>query len=291
MEFEVVSAVPSIDDPTAVNTIANACGANDMSRVVDPDAIGPTSWQIPTVKPVRTRTISLVRGGGDGGLPFDHPEGPEPWAVSVNGGAAHGADMRRASNLPRPGDVEHWTLQSGGGWGHPLHLHFEEAITLNRDGKTDPQSINPGEFLKRKDMWHIGAVGNQGEGSQPTIQVAFGEFGGAYVNHCHNTVHEDNAMLIHYHLAKQGVAGSGIEAVHATVLPTPDPRVTGVTYVQSCFLAEGNPQGFNVKAGAQPDSNGHTVEQCPPGAVGPVTGAQGEPPAGYIDLSSFKITP
>jgi FtsP/CotA-like multicopper oxidase with cupredoxin domain len=287
MEFNIASSVPSIDEPGAFNTIANACGANDMSLVNDPGA----DWQIPTVRPVRTREIKLTRGGGDGGLPFDHPEGPEPWAVSVNGGASHGADMRRASNLPRPGDVEHWDLRSGGGWGHPLHLHFEEAITLSRGGKTDPRSIHPGEFLKRKDMWHVGALGSLGEEGEPKIQVAFGEFGGAYVNHCHNTVHEDNAMLIHYHLAKQGVAGSGIEQIHATVLPTPDPRVTGVTYVQSCFLKEGNPQGFNVSAGAQPDSNGNKVVACPPAEVGPVVGAQGEPPAGYVDLSGFKITP
>jgi hypothetical protein len=302
MEFNIASSVPSIDDPTAVNTIANACGANDMSLVKDPGA----DWQIPTVRPVRTREIKLTRGGGDGGLPFDHPEGPEPWAVSVNGGASHGADMRRASNLPRPGDVEHWDLRSGGGWGHPLHLHFEEAITLSRGGKTDPRSIHPGEFLKRKDMWHVGALGSLGEEGEPKIQVAFGEFGGAYVNHCHNTVHEDNAMLIHYHLAKQGVAGSGIEAIHATVLPTPDPRVTGVTYVQSCFLKEGNPasQNFDPTVGALPDGTvpvgeslplpgGNTVVQCPPAELGPVVGAQGGPSIlePYIDLSDFTITP
>jgi FtsP/CotA-like multicopper oxidase with cupredoxin domain len=276
MEFEVVGSVRSIDDPNAVNTIANACGANDTSRVVDPDSLG-SSWQIPTVEPVRHRTIDLVRSGGEsGGLPFDHPHGPEPWAVRVNGGSALHADMRRASNLPRPGDVEHWTLGSGGGWGHPLHLHFEEAITLSRGGKTDPRSIHPGEFLKRKDMWHIGALGSLGERSEPTIQVAFSEFGGAYVNHCHNTIHEDNAMLIHYHLIKgdsNAPLGGVGDTVHITVLPTPDPRVTEVKYVEACHLDEGNPQGFDAG-----------VPVCPDGAIGPVAGPQGEPPAGYVDL-------
>ncbi|HEX6829695.1 MAG TPA: hypothetical protein VF104_12040, partial [Burkholderiales bacterium] len=124
MEFEVVSSVPSIDDPTATNTIANACGANDMSRIVDPDDLG-TSWQLPTVQPVRTRVIEFVRGADGGGLPFDHPEqSPEPWGVKVNGGPAKLADMRRVSNIPRPGDIERWTIKSGGGWGHPVHLHF-----------------------------------------------------------------------------------------------------------------------------------------------------------------------
>ncbi len=237
MEFEVVSEIPSIDDPTATNTIANACGTNDTSRVVDPDDLG-TSWQIPTVQPVRTRTIEFVRGADGGGLPFDHPDGSEPWGIKVNGQAAHLADMRRSSNLPRPGDVEHWSITSGGGWGHPVHLHFEEAITLNRSGKG--VQFTDMERNKRKDVWHVGH--NQGD---VVFQVAFGEFGGAYVNHCHNTVHEDNAMLLRYDLIR-GNSNAGIDDVHVTILPTPDPRPEGVTYVESCYLAEGNPQGFDT---------------------------------------------
>jgi FtsP/CotA-like multicopper oxidase with cupredoxin domain len=247
MEFEVVSEVPSIDDPTATNTIANACGANDTSRITDPDDLG-TSWQIPTVAPVRTRVIELVRGADGGGLPFDHPEGDEPWGVKVNGRAAHLADMRRVSNIPRPGDIEQWTIRTGNGWGHPLHLHFEEAKTLSRSTGLSAMEAN-----KRKDVWHVGhATG------EVTFQVTFGEFGGAYVNHCHNTVHEDNAMLLRYDLIK-GNSNAGIDDVHITVLPTPDPRPEGVTYVNSCFLPEGNPQGFNTG-----------VNVCPEPSIGPV---------------------
>ena len=44
-----------------------------------------------------------------------------------------------------------------------------------------------------------------------------------------------------------------------TVLPTPDPRPEGVTYVESCFLPEGNPQGFSTG-----------VDVCPAPDVGPV---------------------
>jgi hypothetical protein len=112
----------------------------------------------------------------------------------------------------------------------------------------------------RKYVWHVGQTGNV------TFQVGFGEFGGAYVNHCHNTVHEDNAMLLRYDLiggdtkrAKLDANGNEVlgadgkpileqylDSVHITVLPTPDPRPEGVTYVDSCYLKEGNPQGFNT---------------------------------------------
>jgi hypothetical protein len=227
-----------------MNTIANSCGANDMSLVKDPGA----DWEIPTVEPVRTRTLELVRGADGGGMPWDHPSGPEPWGVKMNGGAAYQADMRRVSNLPRPGDIEHWTVTTGNGWGHPLHLHFEEAKTIARS-----KPMHATERNKRKDVWHVGSfVGNV------TFQVAFGEFGGAYVNHCHNTVHEDNAMLLRYDLIKGNSNANGIDDVHITVLPTPNPRPEGVTYVDSCYLKEGNPQGFNTG-----------VKQCDAPEIGP----------------------
>ncbi|HET6720996.1 MAG TPA: multicopper oxidase domain-containing protein [Rhodocyclaceae bacterium] len=245
MEFRIASQVASVDEPGAINTIANSCGVNDMSQLVDP---GP-DWEIPTVEPVRTREIELVRGADGSGLPLDHPDGPEPWGMKVNGGAAYLADLRRVSNLPRPGDVEHWTIKTGNGWGHPLHLHFEEAKTIRRS-----KGLHPTERNKRKDVWHVGSmVGNV------TFQVAFGEFGGAYVNHCHNTVHEDNAMLLRYDVIRGNSNAMGIDDVHVTVLPTPNPRPEGVTYVDSCYLKEGNPQGFNTG-----------VDQCASPAVGPL---------------------
>jgi hypothetical protein len=239
-----------------MNTIANSCGVNDMSLVNDPGA----DWEIPTIEPVRTRTIEFVSGADGGGLPFDHLSGPEPWGVKMNGVHAYHADMRRVSNLPRPGDHEHWNLITGNGWGHPLHLHFEEAKTIART-----TGLHPTEANKRKDVWHIGnTLGRLTKtNSRITFQCTFGEFGGAYVNHCHNTVHEDSAMLLRYDLIR-GNSNAGIQDVHITVLPTPNPRPEGVTYVDSCYLAEGNPEKFNtgVNVCASPDI-GHGAVKDP----------------------------
>ena len=122
----------------------------------------------------------------------------------------------RGINLPKPGDVEHWTIKSGGGWGHPLHLHFEEGKTLRRDSKGNGiRGISEMERNKRKDVWTVGKLrGNV------MFQVTFGEFGGAYVNHCHNTVHEDNAMLLRYDLIK-GSCGCRRARCRGTPLPAP----------------------------------------------------------------------
>ena len=42
------------------------------------------------------------------------------------------------------------------------------------------------------------------------FQVQFGEFGGSYVNHCHNTVHEDFAMLLRLQLLSANGEQMGI---------------------------------------------------------------------------------
>ena len=71
-----------------------------------------------------------------------------PWTVKVNSEAAHSFNANRISLLiPRPGEVEHWTfVNGGGGWDHPIHLHFEEGVTMNlapgwlRQG-ADPSAI------------------------------------------------------------------------------------------------------------------------------------------------------
>ena len=55
--------------------------------------------------------------------------------------------------FPKPGEVEHITLvNGGGGWDHPIHLHFEEGVTMSRS--TGPLALT--EKLVRKDVWRLG---------------------------------------------------------------------------------------------------------------------------------------
>ena len=126
--------------------------------------------------------------------------------------------------VPKAGDIEHWTLQNDGGdWDHPIHLHFEEGVTINRGGSSIPAT----ELLVRKDVWRLRPDGSV------TFQIQFGEYGGSYVNHCHNTVHEDHAMLMRVQLLT-GVAGSP----QAAVTPTPNPSPDGVVFTTPEILRE-----------------------------------------------------
>ena len=81
--------------------------------------------------------------------------------------------------------------------------------------------------------------------------MRFGEYGGAYVNHCHNTVHEDFALLLRYQILtdKDNPKSSN---VHVDIIPTPIPSPDGCTYMTPDVLAEGNPLGNAVTVSAAP---------------------------------------
>ncbi|MGE0022394.1 MAG: multicopper oxidase family protein [Hyphomicrobium sp.] len=222
LEFRVVSKVDSVDAPGLVLKAADA----------DNSYIPPTlTEQIPIVTPVRTRHILFKKdelNRAEDCLPSCEDKEFLPWVVRINGEDQHSLNANRVSLLvPKPGEVEHWTIENGGGgWDHPIHLHFEEGVTFKRNGNTPPVHEN----LVRKDVWRL-----PGDG-KVTFQVQFGEFGGAYVQHCHNTVHEDFAMLLRYQiLADNGEA-------QLAVSPTPIPTEDGVTFKTPEILPEGDPR-------------------------------------------------
>ena len=143
-----------------------------------------------------------------------------PWSIKVNGQAAHTLNANRISVLiPKPGEVEHWTLvNGGGGWDHPIHLHFEEGITMDRGAAP---------LFPAPSSWSERTSGGCGPAARCRFQVQFGEFGGAYVNHCHNTVHEDFAMLLRYQLLTPPPGDPNWHAQsqwNITQTPIPSPR-------------------------------------------------------------------
>ena len=267
MEFRVVSSVESVDEPGEWHH------ANDMDHSQVPATL---TDQIPLVEPVRERFVEWKRGDGDS---LDNPGGvciPDcgekesfPWVVRVNGEAAHSMNANRVSNLiPRPGETEQWTYKNGGGgWDHPIHLHFEEGITMNRGDDSIPET----ERLVRKDVWRLR------EGGTVQFQVTFGEYGGAYVNHCHNTVHEDFAMLMRYDILTGSDPNIGDDELHAMVIPTPNPTPDGVEYTTPEILPEGNPFDPNyenfVNNARSDDGDGDTGGGGDTGGVVDTSGA------------------
>jgi FtsP/CotA-like multicopper oxidase with cupredoxin domain len=160
--------------------------------------------------PVRERRFTFGRSNGTD---------ENPWTIRVEDGRGLGASTSRISAAPRPGTAEIWHLvNGGGGWDHPVHVHFEEGQTLARNGNTPPEW----ERFGRKDVWRLREDGTV------TVYLQFREFAGTFVEHCHNTTHEDRAMLLRWDLN----AGP-------TPLPNPVSTPAGVTFVASTLLREG----------------------------------------------------
>ncbi len=88
---------------------------------------------------------------------------------------------------PKRGTAEIWTLTTGGGWAHPIHMHFEEGRILKRNGLPPPAHERG-----RKDVYvlHLGET--------VEIFMRFRDFNGKYVMHCHNLPHEDHEMMVRW---------------------------------------------------------------------------------------------
>jgi manganese oxidase len=62
-------------------------------------------------------------------------------------------------------------------------------------------------------------------GGSITITMQFRDWGGMFMEHCHNTVHEDNAMLVRWDI------NGGGDHPSLVPLPTPIPSPTGVSFI------------------------------------------------------------
>src|SRR5262245_19759696 len=169
----------------------------------------------------RHRTFEFGRSGGSDRT---------PWTIATDGGEAFPADPRRVSAAPNLGElsaanlghVEVWTIRNGGnGWSHPVHVHFEENLFLRKDDHTPPEW----ERWARKDMVRIGPEPDAAREIEVALRIR--EFAGTYMEHCHNTQHEDNAMLLRWDSERPG---------QLTFFPAPIPTWDGVEFVDSVAL-------------------------------------------------------
>lgn len=154
------------------------------------------------------RTFTFGRSGGTDN---------RPWVVKTDGGASLSFEPNRLTAEPtRGGSAEKWTfVNGGGGWSHPIHVHFEEGHVISRDGLPPPVW----ERWARKDVFRVGPEVDSSV--QMTVAYRFSEFNGSYVEHCHNTMHEDHAMMVRYDIKNPN---------QKIVVPTPFPDWDGVYY-------------------------------------------------------------
>jgi FtsP/CotA-like multicopper oxidase with cupredoxin domain len=121
---------------------------------------------------------------------FDFDRSNGSWTVNGN----HFDDAKVSAN-PTVESEEVWVLRNGGGgWAHPIHIHFEEFRVLSVNGTAvQPGARHRGNVVYgRKDVLQVG------DGDEVRVFMRFRDMKGRYVMHCHNVVHEDHAMMVRF---------------------------------------------------------------------------------------------
>jgi FtsP/CotA-like multicopper oxidase with cupredoxin domain len=94
----------------------------------------------------------------------------------------------------RMNSVERWAIiNPNSTWMHPIHIHFEEFRIADRDGRLPPPHESG-----RKDVLRL----NHNE--RVPLDFRFRDFEGRYLLHCHNLVHEDDAMMLRWEIEEDG---------------------------------------------------------------------------------------
>ncbi len=178
-----------------------------------------------TLIPIRRPTEDELANARHRTFLFEkEPTDEKPWVIETDGNSKGvGMDPRRLTAAPSKNynGLEVWRIVNGGDWSHPIHIHFEEGIILRRGGKEPPEW----EKWARKDMYRIGPQDDSG--AIVEVALRFREFAGTYMEHCHNTQHEDHAMLMRWDIEHPG---------QVKLMPTPLPTWDGVEYVDTRAL-------------------------------------------------------
>ena len=182
-ELYLVNVEDQISGRSPTGRVLSIAGAPKMMKfIVDRDAPDPSRVpgalrQLPAIYPgeiVATRRFV-----------FDNENGI--W--TINGKQF---DFNRSDVQVKQGTAERWILQNvSDDWEHPVHIHLEEHQVVLRDG-APPPLIEQG----RKDVSILGP------GSSIEVLIRFRDFVGKYPIHCHNTVHEDHAMMLRWDVIK-----------------------------------------------------------------------------------------
>ncbi|MBM7062292.1 multicopper oxidase domain-containing protein [Pseudomonas sp. UL073] len=105
-------------------------------------------------------------------------------------------DVTQPRAIIPQGSGEIWELVNpGGGWQHPIHIHFEEGQILEKRLGNKVVPIPPRQ-QGRKDVYLLE------ENTTLRLFMRFRDFDGKYVMHCHNMIHEDHAMMLRWDIQK-----------------------------------------------------------------------------------------
>jgi len=181
MEFRIAGNTPAPDASLSpAQMIANARAAGKECTFA-PICTPPRPTDNAAAKEDRIRVTRTFR--------FERRNGQ--WAINQQF-----ADCTRFRFTIERNTAERWIIQNNsGGWQHPIHIHLEEFQMVRRNNKL----IRRGDIeFGRKDVARLGF------NEEIELLFRFRDFRGGWPMHCHNTIHEDHAMLLLFQVADEG---------------------------------------------------------------------------------------
>jgi manganese oxidase len=207
LRFKVLGPPPKAD--LSVNPAGTGSGIPLIPNPTLPTVARQRTFTFDTRAQQTTNDpVTTYTGKGSWGIATNNNSGSR----SFSSGTTLKADYGRVTSQPGFATCEEWTLQGGFNWDHPIHIHFEEGQIISRNGQA-PSKAESG----RKDVYRLRPNGTV------VIRMQFRDWGGMYMEHCHNTMHEDNAMLMRWDI-------NGAGSPFLNPLPTPISKPTGVTF-------------------------------------------------------------
>ncbi len=176
-ELFLVNMADQFSGKKATGTTLKPAESPQLMKFIVKELSGPDNSKVPK----KFRTIPKIKESeivAEKTFVFDNDNGI--W--TINGLPF---DVNTVLHTVTQGTAERWFLENTStDWEHPVHIHVEEHQIIKRNGKK-PASHERG----RKDVTLLGP------GDSLEIVLRFRDFVGRYPIHCHNTVHEDHAML------------------------------------------------------------------------------------------------
>lgn len=143
--------------------------------------VQPAPPDLRDIEPARTRRITFAMGMGGMGATGMGGGGSDAMAMSFTVDGKE-FDAERIDQTVQQGTMEEWTFVNDSPMDHPIHLHVWPMQIISEAGQ-------PAGGVIRQDVVNVPAR------SEVTVRVAFDNYPGRTVYHCHILDHEDNGMM------------------------------------------------------------------------------------------------
>lgn len=167
---------PGTDEPIELLTLEVT---GDRAADAGPVPPGPVLRDLREEPVAARRALDFAMGMGMGGM-MGGMRGPgQMMSFTIDG---RPFDAERTDQRVRVGTVEEWTLTNSSPMDHPMHLHVWPMQVVTEAGR----EVAAPRWL---DVVNVPAFG------EVTVRVAFDDFAGRTVYHCHILDHEDLGMM------------------------------------------------------------------------------------------------